>query len=147
MAIPAERPMWFKWARILFTGASIIGTGVLLFKYTVPTDEELIARFSPEVRADYERNKALRRKEQEELMKIVQKTAASNDPIWKTDQIKSPLERDGRGIDPKLVDKELFHKQSGDDFKKSAIEKANLELQEAEQLVKQQGKRHWWSWK
>ncbi|GEQ69332.1 hypothetical protein JCM33374_g3003 [Metschnikowia sp. JCM 33374] len=82
-----------KWVRMLTAGGSIVGTGVLLFKYTVPTDEELIARFSPEIRAEYERSKALRQKEQQELMKIAQETAKSNDPIWKTGKIGSLLRK------------------------------------------------------
>lgn len=80
-------------------------------------------------------------------MKIVKQTAALNDPIWKTGQIKSPFERDTRGVDPKLVDQELFHKKVADDFKKSEIDKANSELQEAERLSVQSSKRWWAPWR
>lgn len=76
-------------------GGSITGLGVVLFKFTTPTDEQLIAKMSPEVRAQYERERGLRRKEQEELIRIVKQTSASNDPIWMTGPIKSPLEARG----------------------------------------------------
>lgn len=138
------KPMWYKWARVWVTGASIVGTGVFLFKYTVPTDEELIAKFSPEIRADYERNKSLRQKEQQELMKIVQETAKSNDPIWKTGKIKSPFEKEGRGVDPHLVDKVKFFKDEEDARRKEEVARANEELMETEQLVSQSKKRWWW---
>lgn len=142
-----QKPLWYRWARIVVYSGSVAASGFILFHFTVPTDEELIARFSPEVRADYERNKEFRRKEQEELMKLVRLTAALNDPIWKTGQIKSPFERDSRGVDPKLVDQELFHKKIADDFKKSQIEKAESELQEAEHLSVQSAKRWWAPWR
>lgn len=136
----SQKPLWYRWARVYFTGFSIIGFGVLCFKYTVPTDEQLIARFSPEVRAEYEKGRELRRQEQQELMKIAQKTAASSDPIWKTDKIKSPFEKDGRGVDPKLVDRENFFKKSADEVKRSQVQAAALELEEAEKLAK----KSWW---
>ena len=69
------------------------GTGVL-FWYTIrPTDEQLIARFSPEVKADYERNKELRQQEQKRLIEIVKETSSSSDPIWKAGPIGFHLKR------------------------------------------------------
>ncbi|OBA23674.1 CBP4-domain-containing protein [Metschnikowia bicuspidata var. bicuspidata NRRL YB-4993] len=135
-----------KWARMWGAGISIVGTGVLLFKYTVPTDEELIARFSPEIRAEYERNKALRQKEQEELMKIVQETSKSNDPIWKTGRLPSPFEKDTRGADPNLVDLKEFHRDLELAKKKQEIDLANAEFLETEKLVAQ-SKKLWFSWR
>lgn len=81
---------WRQWGKVYTAGAGIIFTGVILFKYTTPRDEELIAKFSPEVRKEYEKARNLRQEEQKELMKIVQRTACSNEPIWKTGPIKSP---------------------------------------------------------
>ncbi|KAM9889729.1 hypothetical protein OXX80_010902 [Metschnikowia pulcherrima] len=135
-----------KWARMLGTGVSIVGTGVLLFKYTVPSDEELIARFSPEIRAEYERGKSLRQKEQEELMKIAQETAKSNDPIWKTGKIASPFEKDTRGMDPKLVDVQNFYQEKELNKRKQEVELANAELLETEKLVAQ-SKKSWLPWR
>lgn len=141
-----ERPLWVRWARVFVVGGCIIGTGVLLFKYTTPTDEELIARFSPEVRANYEKNKALRQKEQQELMLIAQETAKSNDPIWKAGRIKSPFEKEGRGVDPRLVDAVAFHKKEAQEFQKQKVERAGDELEEAQKLLSEK-KRSWWGWK
>ena len=46
----AVKPLWYRWARVYFAGGCLVGTGVL-FWYTIrPTDEQLIARFSPEVK-------------------------------------------------------------------------------------------------
>jgi hypothetical protein len=139
----SQKPLWYRWARVGVVGFSIIATGSLLFKYTVPTDEQLIAKFSPEIRAEYERNREIRQKEQQELMKIARETAASDDPIWKTGRIKSPFEKDGRNTDPKLVDIEKYNRERGDEFKKLEVERAQQELREAEELVSQ--KKGWFS--
>lgn len=135
-----------KWAKMFAAGGSIVGTGVLLFKYTVPTDEELIARFSPEIRAEYERGKALRQKEQEELMKIARETSKSNDPIWKTGKIASPFEKDTRNTDPKLVDVKDFYQERELAKKKQEVDLANAELLETEKLVAQ-SKKLWIPWR
>lgn len=115
-------------------------------KYTTPTDEELIARFSPEVRANYEKNKLLRQKEQEELMKIVRQTSQSNDPIWKTGKIASPFEKDTRGVDPRLVNPIEFQKNQEEAKLRAEVDRADAELAETENLLAQ-SKRRWWSWK
>lgn len=139
----SQKPLWYRWTRVGVVGFSIIATGSLLFKYTVPTDEQLIAKFSPEIRAEYERNREIRQKEQQELMKIARETAASDEPIWKTGRIKSPFEKDGRNTDPKLVDIEKYNRERGDEFKKLEVERAQQELREAEELVSQ--KKGWFS--
>lgn len=136
------KPLWYRWARVYVTGFSIVATGVLLYNYTVPTDEELIARFLPENRANYERNRKLRQLEQQELMRIAQETAASKDPVWKTGKIQLPFEKDTRGIDPKLVDKPAFFQQEQDDVRRQEVDRARAELAEAEQLKKKK----WWFW-
>ncbi|ODV64507.1 Cbp4p [Ascoidea rubescens DSM 1968] len=119
-------PLWARWARVYATGGAIVGVGVLLYKYASPTDEQVIAGFSPEVRANYEKNKELRRREQEELMKIVQKTAASNDPIWMTGPLSSPFE-------PGKKNKDWFEeieKKLAQDRQKQELEKAKKEAEE-----------------
>lgn len=135
---------WYKWVRVWGWGSGIVGTGVLLYNFTVPTDEELIAKFSPEVRANYEKNKALRQKEQEELMKIARETATSNDPIWKTGKIASPFERDTRGVDPKLVDAAKFFQEEEESKKRAEVAEADAELLETEKLMAQSKKKWWW---
>ncbi|CCC67252.1 hypothetical protein NCAS_0A06940 [Naumovozyma castellii] len=92
-----ERPLWFRWLKVYALGGVIIGSGVLLFKYTTPSDEQLIKSLSPELRLQYEKERNLRQAEQEELMKIVRNTAESKDPIWKTGPIQSPWERNPAG--------------------------------------------------
>lgn len=123
-----------------------MGTGVLLYKYATPSDEELIAAFSPEIRAEYERNRALRQQEQQELMKIAVETSNSKDPIWKTGKIKSPFERDSRGVDPQLVDKNQFFIDETKKLQRLEVEQARLELEEKERLV-QESKNLWFSWR
>lgn len=140
-----EKPLWYRWARIGVVGSSIVGAGVLLFKYTTPTDEQLVARFLPEIRRDYERNRELRQLEQQELMKVAQATAASSDPIWKTGKIPNPWERDTRNADPQLVDAVGFHRQQADDYKRQQIEAAAREVRETERLVAEKKKR-WFLW-
>ncbi|CUM63162.1 uncharacterized protein PRCAT00000729001 [Priceomyces carsonii] len=140
-----QRPLWVSWARVFLTGAGIIGTGVVLYKYTVPTDDQLIASFSPEIRAEYERDREFRQKEQQAVMDNARETAASDNPIWMAGKIKSPFDKDTRGMDPQLVDYELFRKLKNDDFKQEQIKRAQEDLAETEKLSSK--KRSWWSWK
>lgn len=124
----SERPLWMRWARVYFTGFAITGFGVLLYKYTTPSDEQLISRMSPEVRAQYEREKSLRRKEQEELMRIVKKTSASNDPIWMTGPIQSPLEH--RAF--QLKDKERREREAAAEEQQKELAEIKRKIDEAQ---------------
>jgi surfactin synthase thioesterase subunit len=126
---------------VYFAGGCIIGTGVLLYIYTTPTDEELIASFSPEIRADYEKNRELRQREQMEVMKIAQKTSKSNDPIWKTGSIGSPFEKEQRNLSQQMVDQQLFFNERAKQEQMAEIQKAQLEIEEAKKLV---SKKPWW---
>lgn len=139
----AVKPLWYRWARVYFAGGCLVGTGVL-FWYTIrPPDEQLIARFSPEVKADYERNKELRQQEQKRLIEIVKETSSSSDPIWKAGPIGSPFEKEQRNLSMELVDAELFHKTKHEEQQKQEIDRANEESKEAERLM-QQNKKPWW---
>lgn len=137
----STKPLWYRWARVYFAGGCIIGTGVLLYIYTTPTDEELISRFSPEVRAEYEQGRALRRKEQQALMEIVKKTSLSQDPIWKTGRIGSPLEKDQRNLSINLVDEELFDEATPKQVAEQ-VKAAQAQLAEIEAVEKQN--KPWW---
>lgn len=123
-------------------------TGVLLFKYTTPTEEELINSLSPELRAQYEREKGLRRREQEELIKIVKQTSASNDPIWMTGPIKSPWDKDNKMVNLKeKYEKELAEKNQSDE-----LERVQRELEIAQEKTRRETdeqlkKRTWFSWR
>jgi len=144
-----EKPLWYRWARVYAVGAGIVGVGFLLYYNIVPTDEELVKRLSPELRAQYEKEKGLRRREQEELMKIVQKTAASNDPIWKTGPIKSPFEHHGE----QLIDvKQKYEKDMAEKKQLEELERIRSELEEAQLKTKQETddqikKKSWFRWR
>ncbi|CDR40463.1 CYFA0S05e00826g1_1 [Cyberlindnera fabianii] len=143
-----EKPLWYRWARVYATGGVIILTGVLLFKYTTPTEEQLIASLSPELRSQYEKEKGLRRREQEELIKIVKQTAASNDPIWMTGPIKSPWDKDN-----KLENlKEKYEKELAEKKQLAELDRVRAELEEAQEKTRKQTdenmkKKHWFNWR
>lgn len=118
-----EPPMWVRWLKVYAFGGAIIATGFILFKYTTPTDEELINALSPELRLQYERERNLRQAEQQELMKIVQQTIKSNDPIWKTGSIESPWERNGTE-----QTKDQFQRLKADQVQKEELERIRGEL-------------------
>lgn len=111
----------------LIWGGGIIGLGALLFKFTVPTEEELLSKMSPEIRAQVEKNRELRQQEQKMVMEIAQKTAKSDEPIWKTGELYNPWEGTGNKL---LVDKVNFEKEQ-------AIKKQQSDL---EALKEQQSK-------
>lgn len=102
-------------------GGGIIGLGVVLFKYTTPTDEELLARMSPELRAKVESQRELRQQEQKKLMEIVKRTASSDEPIWKTGELYNPWEKTGNKL---LVDKINYERETAEVKAKSELDKA-----------------------
>ncbi|KAI3406836.1 CBP4 [Candida oxycetoniae] len=145
----SQKPLWYRWARVYFAGGCIVGVGVLLYKTIIPTDEQLISQFSPEIRAHYEQNKELRELEQEKLIEIVKKTSASNDPIWKTGPIGSPLEKDQRNLSLQLVDKELFHQTKAKEAQQREISQSLEDIKEVEKLLNEKKRlngKHWWKW-
>lgn len=103
----------------LIWGGGIIGLGVLLFKFTVPTDDELLQRMSPEIRAQVEKNRLLRQQEQQMLMDIVQKTAKSDEPVWKTGELFNPWEGTGNKL---LVDKVNYEREIAANKMKNELE-------------------------
>ncbi|ODV95131.1 hypothetical protein PACTADRAFT_16669 [Pachysolen tannophilus NRRL Y-2460] len=141
---------YLLWKRSLIACGSIIGTGVLLYKFTTPSEEQFLASLSPELKAEYEKNKDLRRKEQEELMKIVKQTSSSDNPVWYTGSLVSPWEKnpDGTKRESLLVAKEKYEKEQAAIKQREAIAKSKLELEENEKLelqVKQKSK-GWLPW-
>lgn len=121
-----EKPLWLRWLRVYAVGGAIIGTGLILFKYTTPTDEELVNSLSPELRLQYERERKLRQAEQQELMKIVQETAGSTDPIWKTGPIQSPWDRSTDGARTR----EQFQRVKADQVQKEELQRIRQELEQ-----------------
>lgn len=143
-----DKPLWYRWARVYATGFGIVMTGVLLFKYTTPTEQELINSLSPELRAQYEREKGLRRREQEELMKIVKQTAASNDPIWMTGAIKSPWDKDNKMVNLKeKYEKELAEKNQMDELEKVQMELDIAQAKARKETDEQLKKKTWFTWR
>lgn len=120
-----------------------MGTGILLFKYATPTDEQLIAAFSPEVRDEYEKSRELRQLEQQELMRIARQTSLSNDPIWKTGAIGSPFEKESRNLNQQIVDYESVKRKQAADLMRKEMEVAKEELKEVEGIITD-AKRKWW---
>lgn len=111
-------------------GGGIIGLGVLLFKFTVPTDEELLSRMSPEIRAQVEKNRELRQREQELLMEIVKKSSKSNEPIWKTGDLYNPWEGTGGKL---IIDKVALEREQADNKQMKELDKLK---EQAEALKK-----------
>lgn len=74
-----------KLAKILkasIGGGSIIGFGYLLMKYTTPSDDELIAKLSPELRAKYEEQKEAKREQNRLIYERIQREGYSDKPAW-----------------------------------------------------------------
>lgn len=144
-----ERPLWVRWLRVWAVGGVIIGGGALLFKYTTPTDEELINSLSPELRLQYERERSLRQAEQQELMKIVKETSQSDRPVWDTGAIESPWERK---TSPQSKSRAQFEKLKAEQVQKQELEKIREELAEIRQqtasetsrIVGEKNEKSWW---
>lgn len=130
-----ERSLFMRWAKVYAMGGGIIGSGVLLYKYSRPTDEELISRFSPEVRREYESNKRLRQEEQRQLMKIVQESSGSKDPIWKTGPLESPFER---GNNSSYETNTVLERAKRQDIERHEREEMDSVRQNLQTLQKQQ---------
>ncbi|KAH3661679.1 hypothetical protein OGAPHI_006529 [Ogataea philodendri] len=127
---------YLLWKRSLLTGGGIIGTGVLLYIFTTPTEEQLVAKLSPELRADYERNKELRQREQQMLMEIVKQTAASNEPIWKTGSLVSPWDKEFQpSSESFLVKRERFEREQAEARQRQELERLKQEAKLTETVV------------
>ncbi|CCD24514.1 Cbp4p NDAI_0D02000 [Naumovozyma dairenensis CBS 421] len=145
-----ERPLWVRWLKVYAVGGVIIGTGLLLFKYTTPSDQQLIDSLSPQLRLQYEQEKKLRQAEQQELMKVVQKTAASNDPIWKTGPIQSPWETKTSSLS--IDDK--FQKANAEEAQRNELARIKKELNDLQvqsqmktkEIVDEKTKNWWKFW-
>lgn len=132
-------PLWARWLKVYIAGGAIITTGVLLFKYTTPTDQQLLDSLSPELRAQYAKDKKMREWEQEELKKIVQKSLESDEPIWKAGGIESPM-----GQSHKMKEN-TFRKQIIEKEQQEQLSKANQQLDDIRRLENGNKKNSWWS--
>ncbi|KAK9376656.1 uncharacterized protein V1513DRAFT_439313 [Lipomyces chichibuensis] len=70
--------------KMLFVGTGVVGLGVVLYSKTVPTEEEVVAKFSPEVRQKYYQEKAFREASEPDnkLYELVRSNAQSSRPVW-----------------------------------------------------------------
>lgn len=144
-----ERSLFWCWVRVYIVGGSIVGSGLLLYKYSRPTDEELISEFSPEVRREYEANKKLREEEQRELIKIVQESANSKDPIWKTGPLQSPFERGNLGSYSNNAVLERAKRQQLEKREQEEIDKVRqnikaLKEQQRQEKETKEANKLWW---
>ncbi|QLG72164.1 hypothetical protein HG535_0C05180 [Zygotorulaspora mrakii] len=143
-----ERPLWVRWLRVWAVGGAIIGGGVLLFKYTTPTDEEIINSLSPELRLQYEKERNLRQAEQQELMNIVKETSLSDKPIWKTGPINSPWEK---GEKSAVANRDQFQRLKAKEVQKEELQRIREELAQIRQQtstatdrIVEEKKKSWW---
>ncbi|PIA16341.1 hypothetical protein COEREDRAFT_42759 [Coemansia reversa NRRL 1564] len=72
--------MSFK--RGLLSVGGIMGVAVLLRYTIVPDEEKILKSLSPELRAEYERNKDKRREQHDAIMAQMMENAKSDKPIW-----------------------------------------------------------------
>ncbi|KAJ1993945.1 assembly factor cbp4 [Coemansia sp. RSA 1358] len=68
----------------LLAFGGIMGTALLLRYTIVPDEEKMLKSLSPEVRAEYERNKDQRRRSHDAVMKQIVDSSKSDRPIWDT---------------------------------------------------------------
>ncbi|CCH60396.1 hypothetical protein TBLA_0C05990 [Henningerozyma blattae CBS 6284] len=137
-----QRSVLMRWMKVYAYGGAVIATGVLLFKYTTPTDQQLLDSFSPENRALYEKNKKLRHLEQQELIDMARTSTQRNDPIWKTGAIPSPLERNRN----EPLNNDVFNIQARleTENQQKIIKNAKDELQQIRKLEEQKNNNSWW---
>ncbi|KAJ2692467.1 assembly factor cbp4 [Coemansia spiralis] len=74
--------MSFRRGVLAFAG--IVGAGVVLRYTIVPDEEQMLARLSPELRAEHERRSAQRRANHDAIMAQMLESAQSDKPIWST---------------------------------------------------------------
>ncbi|KAJ2810068.1 assembly factor cbp4 [Coemansia furcata] len=72
--------MSFRKGIIAVTG--IMGVAVLLRYTIVPDEDKMIRSLSPELRAEYERNKGKRREQHDAIMAQILENSKSDKPIW-----------------------------------------------------------------
>ncbi|KAK9480996.1 hypothetical protein V1514DRAFT_64394 [Lipomyces japonicus] len=78
--------------KMLFSGTGIIGVGFLLYNTTVPTEEQLVSKFSPEIKQKYYQEKQFRSGSQEDhLYDLIRSNAESSRPAWMlSDHVEAP---------------------------------------------------------
>ncbi|KAJ2078587.1 assembly factor cbp4 [Coemansia sp. RSA 988] len=85
--------MSFKRGLLSFGG--IMGVAVLLRYTIVPDEDKMLRSLSPELRAEYERNKDKRREQHDAIMAQMMENAKSDKPIWDISSPKPKSDADG----------------------------------------------------
>ncbi|KAI8325507.1 hypothetical protein GQ54DRAFT_254430 [Martensiomyces pterosporus] len=78
--------------RGLFSFVGIMSVAVLLRYTIVPDEDKIIKSMSPEVRAEYEKNKSKRREQHDAIMAQIIENAKSDKPIWDVSPVKQSKE-------------------------------------------------------
>jgi len=131
--------LYFKMAAV-FTG--IVGLGYGLYRGTVPTEDNLLKEFSPEIRQKYLQDQQSREvTPQDALYQHVQSNVDSSRPIWMTmERLEAPSvarERERTAWSAKA--QQQAHQAA---YRKMEEESARLQRQEAE-LEEQRRRKHW----
>ncbi|KAK9462187.1 uncharacterized protein V1516DRAFT_673986 [Lipomyces oligophaga] len=140
-------------ARIVIVGGGIFGVGYGLYRTTVPTEAQLLEKFSPEIKQRQQQESQLReikpqdsakasegfgKSEEEQLYDIIQSNANSSRPIW--------MLNDTPGLAPSTL-KENDRVKWSQEAKRRARENARLRMvQEQERLdnIESTSKKSWW---
>lgn len=73
-------PTTGQWVKFLGSAGFFLGTGVYVSRYIIPTDEQIIDKLSPELKARYLREKDIRHRAQQILQEEVAKNP--DKPVW-----------------------------------------------------------------
>ncbi|KAJ2470394.1 hypothetical protein GGI02_002954 [Coemansia sp. RSA 2322] len=74
----------------LFSFVGIMSVAVLLRYTIVPDEDKMLRSLSPELRAEYERNKEKRREQHDAIMSQIVENSKSDKPIWDVSPSKRP---------------------------------------------------------
>lgn len=101
------------WIKGGIAGSSVVGLGVVCFIFTTPTDDELIKKFSPELRQKYHDERERREFVGQWAYKEAVKTSKTDDPVWMTGEIPNGMSRgeDGHGRRYDSNTLETIHKE------------------------------------
>ncbi|ODV88777.1 hypothetical protein CANCADRAFT_13707, partial [Tortispora caseinolytica NRRL Y-17796] len=76
-----------KWVKMFFVSGGLLGTGVVLLKYTTPNEEQMLAKMSPAMREEYLNTKDARLAANQELLRQIEVSAKSARPAWQMAEI------------------------------------------------------------
>ncbi|KAJ2470084.1 hypothetical protein EV174_006162, partial [Coemansia sp. RSA 2320] len=92
----------------LFSFVGIMSVAVLLRYTIVPDEDKMLRSLSPELRAEYERNKEKRREQHDAIMSQIVENSKSDKPIWDVSPSKRPDSGGAKGSSNKKQKKVLL---------------------------------------